>query len=373
MCYKIGIDARSITKGRICGVSRVTIALIEGLSIIDSINEYTIYFNSFIPEIKVRSNFKLELTGCSRMNPLDDYRFFNILRRSNLDLFHSMHSWLPVFLPKKLKRIVLIHDLFSITDPSFFSKYNPFHRIVRKYFYFLTLNTINSADRILTVSNYSKKRIIEVFPNAIGKVDVIYNAIGLFESNSVSSCEQNFRKNKYILYIGNCRSYKNVEILIHGFKLYLEEYPELSIDLVIAGNDTCDDIKELSRLLGLENQVIFHRNPTDGEIIQLYKNALFFILPSKFEGFGIPVLEAMSLGTPVIISDAETLLEIAGDAALSFKKDHASDLADKIHQMVTDRDKRLLLKEKGLQRVKDFTWEKSAEKLKKIYEETILQ
>jgi len=364
--FKIGIDARSISN-RICGVSRVTSCLIQALSKIDNENEYIVYTDSILPSVKLGSNFKISLTHCSTKNPIHDLKFYSVLKKDKIALFHVMHSWLPEFIPQGIKTIVTIHDLFSFTDPQLFIKYKPFHGFLQMYFKYVTARTVKKADAIITVSNYCKNEIIRHFLEADGKVKVIYNASGIAR-NTIRDERTRIIKGNYFLYIGNCRSYKNVEVMIKGFYVFLENDKNFELKLVMAGNDTCDGIRTIITELGIGENIIFLTNPSDQEVADLYAGALAFILPSKYEGFGIPVLEAMNFGVPVIISDAEALVEVAGDAAMVFLKSNPEELVLLMERMVNDNTLRKELIEKGHNRASKFTWESSATELKNLYQ-----
>ena len=362
--FKIGIDARSISN-RICGVSRVATCLIEALSQIDAENRYIIYVDSIVPSVNLGENFEVKLTHCSRKNPIHDIKFYLILKRDRLDLFHSMHSWLPQFIPKGIKVVVTIHDIFSITDPQFFVKYRPFHKFYQLYFKYLTASAVKRAEAVVTVSNYSKDEIRKYFPVADRKIKVIYDASG-FNCKRTNKGSRLIR-DEYFLYVGNCRSYKNVEVLIEGFSIFLKMNKDHKIKLVMAGNDPCEHIKTLVSRMGIGENIIFLLNPSDDDVGNLYQNAVAFVFPSKQEGFGIPVLEAMNARTPVIISDAEALVEVAGDAAMIFKRDNPQELALALERILHNNFLRQELIEKGYNRASQFTWELSAVKLKNLY------
>lgn len=361
---KIGIDARSIST-RICGVSRVATRLLEFLSQIDTDNRYVIYLDSVVPPMDLGENFEVKLTHCSRKNPVHDLRFYSILKSDKLDLFHSMHSWLPYFIPKGIGVVVTIHDIFSVTDPQFFAKYKPFHKFYQLYFEYLTASAIRRAEAVVTVSNYSKREIGKYFVVADKKIHVIYNALGL--SCNRTNRELRLIEDEYFLYVGNCRSYKNVEVLIEGFDIFLRTNKDRRVRLVMAGNDPCEYIKTLVSGMGIGEDIVFLFNPVDDDIANLYQHAVAFVFPSKQEGFGIPVLEAMDAGTPVIISDAEALVEVAGDAAMIFRRDSPQELALALDKIVHDNTLRQGLIEKGHDRTSQFTWESSAAKLRDLY------
>lgn len=315
-------------------------------------------------------NFRVRKTHCSRFNPWHDIKFCSILKEDKIELYHAIHSWLPIALPKSIKKIITVHDLFAIIDDDFFAKYKPFHKLAQKYFIWLMKHVIKEADAIVTVSNYGKKELSRIFPASEGKTEIISNASGISIEYNID-CEDMVVNGDYLLYVGNCRSYKNIETLINGFDIFLQNLKKPDIKLVIAGNDNYYIVRAMVKELGLQEKVIFLENPGDLEVVNLYKKAKAFIFPSKYEGFGIPMLEAMSFGVPVISSDAEALVEIADGATVIFNRCSPEELANSIELIISDSNLRNILIQKGYNRVKEFTWDKSALKLKKLYEKLL--
>ena len=173
--------------------------------------------------------------------------------------------------------------------------------------------------------------------------------------------------NEYLFYLGNFRNYKNVPTLIRGFAHYLK-CSSSPLDLVIAGNDDNTAIHALCADLAITDKVHFFNRPSDEMVDNLYRNARAFVFPSLFEGFGIPPIEAMIYGIPVIISDAEALVETSGDAALVFDRKRPEDLAVKIEQLLSNPDLRNDLVQRGFECARRYTWENSAKQLKAVYE-----
>jgi glycosyltransferase involved in cell wall biosynthesis len=291
-----------------------------------------------------------------------------MVESDKLDLYHSFHSYLPIFVPEGPKVVVTIHDLFALNDPGFFSKYGPLACIARLHFRKLIQRSVRRADAITTVSEYCRKEIVSSFSGVGDKVRVIYNASGLAKNGTGGSGLTKIVDKEYLLYVGNCRSYKNIDVLIDGYHRFLQSQNRTTaLGLVIAGNDSYHVVKAKARRVGIDQHLTFLRNPRDEEIESLYANAQAFVMPSKFEGFGIPVIEAMSFGVPVICSDADALVEIAGGAALIFRKNRSDDLASAIDRVVNDRNLRGDLAANGARRAKEFTWELSGRKLLELY------
>lgn len=362
---KIGIDARALGQ-KICGVSRVALSLIEVLGQIDELNSYVIYTNTVVKIPGLPANFRIVTTGCNRMNSLNDYRFYKFMLLDDLDLLHVMHSWLPLFIPRKVKKIVTIHDIFTVTDPHFFAKRRPFHWILRFYFWVLTWLTALRADVIITISRYCAEEIKRVFNLKDKRFEIVYNSPGITpEGDDSRSAVMGDRE--YLFYLGNFRSYKNVPTLVEGFAHFLKSTGQ-NIELVLAGNDDNTQIKALCARLSIADRVHYFYRPTDELVDHLYRNARAFVFPSLYEGFGIPPIEAMSYGIPVIISDAEALVETSGDAALVFDRTSPEDLAAKIKQILNDSDLRDDLVKRGYECARRYTWENSAKQLKAVYE-----
>ena len=361
----IGIDARALGQ-KICGVSRVTLCLIQVLGQIDKMNSYIIYTNALVEIPDLPSNFRIVPTGCNRMNALNDYRFYRFMLQDELDLLHVMHSWLPLFIPKRVKKLVTIHDIFTVTDPDFFAKRRPYAWIFRFYFWFLTWLTAVRSDVIITISRYCAEEIKRVFKLEHKRFEIVYNSLGIRPDDDVSR-NSVMGDWKYLFYLGNFRSYKNVPTLIRGYAHYFKNNT-MPVELVIAGNDGNASMMVLCEQLGVSDHVHFFYRPADDSVDSLYRNASAFIFPSLYEGFGIPPLEAMSYGIPVIISNAEALVETSGDAALVFERTDPVDLAEKIKMILDDASLRASLVQRGYECVKRYTWENSAQQLKAVYE-----
>lgn len=361
----IGIDARSLGK-KICGVSRVTSCLIKALGQVDQDNSYIIYTDSVTELSDLPANFHLITTRCNRLNFLHDLFFYKFLQDENLDIIHVMHSWLPLFIPKRVKTIVTIHDIFTITDADFFHKRKPFHSIFKLYFLIVTRMTLDRSNVVITITNFCANEIRRIFNVKNKRFEIIHNSPGILpiKNNVHKNTATNY---SYLFYLGNFRSYKNVQTLIKGYA-HFQKSTKSNVFLVIAGNDDYAVISDLIEQLHMKNHIHFFRRPTDEEVDNLYRNAKAFVFPSLFEGFGIPPLEAMSYGIPVLISNAEALVEISGDAALVFDKTSHEDLANKIEQILNDKELRIKLVQRGYECAGRYTWENSAKQLKAVYE-----
>ena len=216
---------------------------------------------------------------------------------------------------------------------------------------------LNNADKVATVSNYSKNNI-----HKLGLTDreicVIYNAPSLKHSQ----IHRNDKKTKNILYMGSFMPYKNVEVLINGME-FLPKHFTLHLLSKIS-----DERKaELERLIKPGVNIIFHNGVTDDEYINLLQSAFCLASGSKEEGFGLPIIEAQMIGTPVVCSDMTIFHEVAGNGALFFGNDIPKQFADGIIKL-TDKEFENELVEKGKQQAKKFTWKQSSKTLFDILE-----
>ena len=281
-----------------------------------------------------------------------------------ISVFHFPHINLPFYVPKNL--VVTIHDLCPFTkfwDRSYFK---------RKIFEWHFKRTIKKAKKIITISESSKEEIANVCPACDAKVKVIYEFVDE-KFLRIKDCHNKERliKDEYILFVGNRKKHKNLGNLIEAFKIIKKTHSELK--LVIAGNKftEIDEVDILKRKLRLKNEILEFMSPSDEEIISLYTNAKTFVLPSFYEGFGLPPLEAMALGVPVVVSDIPVLREVCGDAALFVDSHNKEDIAEGILKVLENNQLKIALIQKGLKRVKVFNREKIIQEYINLYQEIL--
>ncbi|MEN2984407.1 MAG: glycosyltransferase family 1 protein, partial [Dictyoglomaceae bacterium] len=267
---------------------------------------------------------------------------------------------------KARKRLVTIHDVFHL---AFYGVYNYFER---NYAKFLVNSAVRLSDKVITVSNFSKQEIIKYTGVKREKITVIYNGVdtNIFKTYDKKDLKSIiFRYNlpeKFILYVGNVKPHKNLKNTLLAFKIVKEEIEDLF--LVIVGKKDgflkrdVEILKLLSKDKELNNKVIFTDYVEKFDISKIYNLASIFIFPSLYEGFGLPPLEAMACGCPVVASDIPVIKEICDDAVYYVNPYNPMEIAKGIISVFQDRNLRERLIEKGLRRVKKFTWEESAKK-----------
>lgn len=275
-----------------------------------------------------------------------------LFQKRDIDVFWSPAHYLPRFCP--VKTVVTIHDLSYLYFPNDFLK-NDLVKLTE-----WTKYSVAQATKIIAVSKTTKKDVIEAYKVSEDKVQVIYNGYEKKHIASESKLGSHIGSHPYILYVGTLQPRKNITTLIAAFDKFKEIYPEFK--LVIAGKKGWLYEKIFLEVtdLGLEDDVYFTDYISDNQLIFLYKNAFCFVMPSLYEGFGIPPLEAMSFGCPVVSSFVSSLPEVAGEAALYFDPKNKEELVEKLKLLKTDKKMRLELIKKGKLRVKQFSWEECA-------------
>jgi glycosyltransferase involved in cell wall biosynthesis len=228
---------------------------------------------------------------------------------------------------------------------------------------------------IVTISEFSKKEILGFFKYPADKIKVVYCGIDLntyrpdiSEEKINITCKKLEIPREYILYLGTLEPRKNIERLIEAYSLFLDKNKNDSLPvLVIAGGKgwIYESIFKKAKELNLDKTIIFTGYIADEDKPALLAGAICFCFPSLYEGFGLPPLEAMACGTPAVVSNAASLPEVIGDAAIFVDPYNIENLADCIEKLVFDEDLRYKLGNLGLERVKRFSWEKLSEELYK--------
>jgi glycosyltransferase involved in cell wall biosynthesis len=283
-----------------------------------------------------------------------------------IELFHSPHFVFPIFNNKRL--VLTIHDL----TPLLFSEY--FSKLERIYMSSLIWLAKFKADKVIVVSENTKYDLVNKFGFKEEKIKVIYNGVrtdSKFITNQklLNEIRQNYNTgNKYMLYVGNIKPHKNIPRLLRALAKVNED-----IKLVIVGkrDKAYDEVFEVIEEYQLEDNVIFTGFVPDNDLIMLYNAAEIFVYPSLYEGFGLPPLEAMACGTPVITSNVSSLPEVVGDAAITVDPYNIDELASAINNILSNSDLQGELSKKGLERAKQFSWKKTAEETLKVYEEIL--
>ena len=257
-----------------------------------------------------------------------------------------------------------IHDILYLDYPQYFT----FLELI--YLWPIKILT-RRCDHVITISNSEKTRLIKHGFKSENKISVVYHGVNRKFRTKFSESECKRIKEKYdlpesfILYVGRLNHRKNISTLIKA----LNETDNMNLVIVGKTDNQHINIKKLVKTLDLKSRVIITGHLPDTEIPYLYAMAKFFCFPSYAEGFGLPPLEAMAVGTPVIVSNSTSLPEVCGDAAIYFNPESHFELKDIIIKINSDKNQYMELKQKGIERSKCFNWEDAAFKLNHVLHE----
>ncbi len=296
-----------------------------------------------------------------------DLKFF--LKRGKLkcDLFHCLYSNHPIFY--KGKQMVTIHDLKYVLHPEFMGSKGKLKSIYLKN---LMRHAAKHCEKLITVSESTRNDLLKVFPHMSGlaeRTKVVYEAatVSMKENPEI---KERFQLDKpYFLYLGELRPHKNVGRVIEAFIQFKNGLPVgADIRLIVAGKPHKSFVMPAG---AHRDDIIFTGYVKDDDAYTLYSNALAYCLPSLYEGFGLPILEAMKCGCPVITSDFSSTAEVAGDAGLLVDPLSVEAIAGAMAKIYGDEPFRQELITKGYAREKGFSWAKAAEETLAIYKEIL--
>jgi glycosyltransferase involved in cell wall biosynthesis len=286
-------------------------------------------------------------------------------------LLHSPHYNAPLLYRGNL--VVTIHDLIHVTDPSFKGT------LAARFYAGPMFNLVAwRADRIIADSEFTKRQIVEHLAISSSKVSVVYLGVNDHfcpndRRQAVLHVSSLLGVNRpYILFVGNLKPHKNIKTLIHAFSQICARR-DIDHQLVILGDDRkwkAGLVSECEKL-GIDDRVLFAPHVLFEDLPWVYAAAELLVMPSLIEGFGLPVLEAMACGTPVVCSRAASLPEVAGDAAEYFEPTSVDDLAAALERVLGSRELQETLRCKGLERVKLFSWDECARRHCRVYREAL--
>jgi len=370
---RIAIDAR-MGHTRV-GMGVYVRGLISHLGEIDRENEYFIIVHKhknadFVP---VQENFAVWETSISYENhftrDLWEQAYLPLkLHKAKIDVYHGLNYVLPILGDTGM--VLTAYDMISFATPEWYKPISRF-RVQR-----LLKMSAKRAHKIITGSENSKRDIIKILGVPEEKVRVIYIGIDdvyrpINDKRKLDSVKARYNiTDRFILHVGSLSPRKNIPRLIDAYSRLpaeiLEEY-----QLVIVGKRSwkADEIFAKVKQLKLEDKVVFTGFVEDSDLPLLMNRAALLAFPSLYEGFGIPPLEAMACGTPVVASNTSSIPEVVGDAALLFDPYNVEEMTVAMHRALTDEQLRSDLRQKGFERIRHFSWEKAARETLAVYEE----
>jgi len=365
---RIGIDARKLHD---FGIGTYIRNLLRHLARLDRQTEFVIFCR---PEDRetlatVGENFRPVPETSGNYSIAEQIKIPWALRREGVTLFHAPHYVLPPLVG--CRSVVTIHDVIHLMFP----QYLP-NRLAFSYAKASITQAAQRATRVMTVSESSKRDILRFVDTEPDKIDVIYNAyderlaMEPREQDVVRVRERFQLSDEFVLYAGNVKPHKNLERLIDAFALVRKKGLD-HLRLVLIG----DEISKYTALRRAVHQHQLHKYVRflgympEETLAVMYRLAGVFVFPSLYEGFGLPPLEAMASGTPVVTSNVSSLPEVAGDAAVLVDTYDPQAIADGIYRVLTDERLRRAMVHKGIARARQFSWEQSARRVRAIYGE----
>ena len=365
---RIGIDARKLHD---FGIGTYIRNLLRQLARLDGETEFVIFCRPDDCDAlaTIGENFRPVPETSSNYSVAEQLSIPWALKREGVTLFHAPHYVLPPLV--QCRSVVTIHDCIHLMFPQYLPQRGAF-----TYAKWSITQAAQRATRVMTVSESSKRDILRYVDTEPGKIDVIYNAyderfaIEPREDEVVRVRERYQLHDEFVLYAGNVKPHKNLERLIEAFHLVRKRGLD-HLKLVLIG-DEISKYTALRRAVHrhqLHKYVRFLGYLPEETLAVMYRLAGVFVFPSLYEGFGLPPLEAMASGTPVVTSNVSSLPEVAGDAAVLVDPYDPKAIADGIYSVLTDERLRREMVHKGIARAGMFSWEQSVRRVRAIYRE----
>jgi len=378
---RIGIDARFLTHPQPGGFKTYTENLISALARVDSENEYFLYTDRAYGDlISSLNNPNIHGRVVSGELPFigvpwrEQVKLVQYVKKDGIDLFHSPCMTAPMNLSCPL--VTTVHDMIWASPKNFTSRnsWSLKRRFIDWYNYFIPKYSIRHAAAVITVSQASKKSIIEALGMNPELVTVTYEAAGsvfqrINDTDRLEAVRNKYKlSSNYILALGSADSRKNIKSLITAYGQLPAGLKEKYLLAIIWTHPFLSD--ELSKQvvdLGLGNCVRFLRQVSNEDLVLLYNIASLFVFPSCYEGFGLPLLEAMACGVPVVAANNSSIPEVVGDAGLLVDAQDPKGLAEAIYRVLTDQELKLHLRERGLKRAAQFSWDQCGRETMAVY------
>jgi glycosyltransferase involved in cell wall biosynthesis len=373
---RIGLNAQIVSRAN-AGVATYASNVIRDLMLLESRHEFYVFgsqeFLSDLdsPRVKLLPT-STRVKGSWRRILWEQSVLPIKARRHGVEMMYYPDHTGPL-IKKTCPVVITIHDLAYLAEPQTFAMKN------RMYKSFAVRRSARLADKIIVVSEATKKECLRWLDIPESKLCVIYNGIDacfrrIEDHDTLETTRKKFAlPKKFILFVGTLEPRKNVSGLIQAYAA-LKKKQRLEHDLVIVGGKgwLYSEIFATVHNLALTNEVKFLGYVAQDDVVALYNLAEVFVYPSIYEGFGFPPLEAMACGCPVVTSNRSSLPEVVGDAAMLVDCRDPNALADGIYRVASDENCRSHLKEKGMERVKLFDWQKAARQILQVFDEVAM-
>lgn len=360
----IAVNTRFLLKNKLEGIGWFTCETLKRITRNHPEHQFFFFFDrKFSEEFIFSDNVHPLILLPQARHPLLFYLWFeysvpNALQKVNADLFISTDGFLS--LKTNVRTLLVIHDIAFEHFPETTGKLNGWY--MRKY----SPQFAHKANRIATVSEFSKKDIVKTYGINPDKIDVVYNGANeIYRPRAGEDTQAVLNKfgikGEYFIYAGAIQPRKNIANVLKAFELFKKKNPYIT-KFVIAGRMAWqfEDVVRTHERMQFKNDVIFTGHLSTEDLSKLMSQSLAMVYVSRFEGFGIPIIEAMNSGTAVITSNVSSMPEVAGDAALLVNPDSVSEIAEAMEKIFKNPELRQNLIEKGNYQKKNFSWDKTA-------------
>lgn len=362
----VAIDARYMGL-QTDGIGRYSLNLLRG--IVEARPDFKLHLlvarESDLPPAVANSDiFQLEVLPRSPRTLTDQLLLPRFFKRRGISVIHSVDPYAPFL--SRCRRIITIHDLIPIICRNRLT-----HSLKAQWWRLWRLwltAQYRAATRVIAVSQHSADDVRRVLFVDGSNIQVIHNGICLHGPSSASAPSEISGK-PYLLYVGRRDPHKNLVGLITAFDQIRKTFPELRLVIAGAPNPRYPQAEDLARELLMGDAIHFIGHVDEGTLDALYRGAKLFVFPSLYEGFGLPPLEAMARGVPVVASDSAAIPEVLGDSALLCDAGNPLQLAQAIEKVLSDAALSETLRNSGLQRAAQFTAKRQAEMTLRLYEE----
>jgi alpha-1,3-rhamnosyl/mannosyltransferase len=370
MSRRICIDARKIAD---FGIGTYIRNLLRSLAEIDESNHYWVLVGrdhrGFVDRLGANFHSFVESSSVYSLRELATVSL--ALYRLRPDVYHATHYVLPAYLP--CPSVVTIHDIIHLLYPQFLK-----NRFALLYARIMIARSLRLGRRIVTVSESTRDDIQDFFGVDGAEIRVVYNGVeDVFRHrlppDELQAKLQGFRlRRPYLLFVGNPKPHKNIENLLRAYARALELAPgDVTLACVGDREGGSARLRYLCRSLGVAERVAFLGHVADDDLPALYQGALAFLYPSLYEGFGLPVVEAMASGVPVVTSSSSALRELAEGSADLVNPHDVEDIAKAIVRCLTSAEHRESMSARGAARSADFDWRTTAERTLEVYREAM--
>ena len=361
---RLGIDAREIQDGVYTGIGRALANFLQYFGAQDNKDSCVLFSDK---EIAIDFGPKVGKVVIAEWNTFvwDQWSLPQAIKKAGVDIFYSPYYKIPLLKPCITVSAIL--DLMYIAYAPYYTRMSPLAK-----FYYATFGRwyAHRADKILTCSQYSKKDIERIYGVDEAKIQIIHLSVASIyfspvDPSRITLIKRKFNINgRYVLYMGNFKAHKNIAQLIHAFAAIVQEFPDMNLVLAGPKEHAYNELAGIVQQYQLSDKVNFIGKvmETDGPQY-LYQGAEMFVMSTLYEGFGIPPLEAMACGVPVIAANTTSIPEIVGDAGILVDPQNVTEMADAMRKVLLDPVLKQGLIKKGLQCACAYETEKIAKEM----------